>query len=221
MRGDLGRIAAVLCIIEIFGHALDGKELRSCLAKHVAHWEDCERRARAQNKRRKEKHLPPEPVAEPFLWIIAAVVSAPMRRLLAAKPAAGWPPGVYFFGDEVLRVGIVAAHELPRDRSTLLVRIMAAGPGLSEAIAELAALPEEAHERAVAEGIVVHLQSAHGKKSSRTLEEEEFVVIVNSTWRKRRRWGATRGAEKRRPAPCSWSLALVPSRCRMRSVNAS
>ena len=48
--------------------------------------------------------------------------------------------------------------ELPRDRSTLLVRIMAAGPALPEAIADLAALPEDAYERVVAEQIVVHLR---------------------------------------------------------------
>jgi hypothetical protein len=58
-------------------------------------------------------------------------------------------------------VGIVVARELPRDRSTILVRLMAAGPSraLSDALVDLAALPEDAHERTVAEGIVVHLPS--------------------------------------------------------------
>jgi hypothetical protein len=51
------------------------------------------------------------------------------------------PPGVYFFGDAALRVGIVVASELPRDLSTLLVRLMAAGPLLTQAIEELTALP--------------------------------------------------------------------------------
>lgn len=41
------------------------------------------------------------------------------------------------------------ASELPWDRSTLLVRIMAAGPHLPEAMAELHALSPDAHERAV------------------------------------------------------------------------
>jgi hypothetical protein len=38
--------------------------------------------------------------------------------------AAGWPAGVYLFGDSVLRVGLVAASQLPRERSTILVRLI-------------------------------------------------------------------------------------------------
>src|ERR1700722_7395993 len=36
----LGRIAEVLCLIEIFGHAPDGAEVRGCMSKHFAHWEE-------------------------------------------------------------------------------------------------------------------------------------------------------------------------------------
>src|SRR5262249_23471012 len=39
--GLLGRIAAVLCLIEIFSHAPEGREVRACLSKHFAHWEEC------------------------------------------------------------------------------------------------------------------------------------------------------------------------------------
>jgi hypothetical protein len=191
--GLLGRIATVLCLIEIYGHAPDGAELRACLSKHFAHWEECARKARAHNKRRKEKGLPPEPVVEPLLWIIAAEASVPMLLKLKLEPASGWPPGVYSHGDDLYRVRIVVASELPRDRSTLLVRIMAAGPGLPEAVAELAALPVDAHERTVAEGILVHLQSALGKKPSRTPEEEEFIVSMQSTWEKAREMGRDEG----------------------------
>ena len=88
------------------------------------------------------------------------------------------------------------ASELPRDRCTLLVRIMAAGAGLPEAVAELAALPADAHERTVAEGILVHLQRALGKKPSRTLEEEEFIVTMQSTWEKAREMGRDEGRDE-------------------------
>ena len=177
---------AVLCLLEIYGHAPSGAEIRACLGKHFAFWDGRERKTRAHNKRRKEKQLPPEPLIEPFLWLIAAAVSARMMRKLEVKPAPGWPPGVHFFGDDLFRVGIVVASELPRDRSTLLVRIMAAGPALPEAIADLAALPVDAHERAVAEGILVHLQRALGKKPSRAPEEEEFIVSMQGTWKEAR-----------------------------------
>jgi hypothetical protein len=88
-------------------------------------------------------------------------------------------------------VGIVVASELPRDRSTILIRILAAGPVLADAIADLAALPADAHERAVAEDILVHLQHRLGKKPSRTPEEEEFIVSMQSTWEKARELGRT------------------------------
>ena len=178
--GLLGRIAAVLCLIEVYGHAPSGAEIRACLGKHFAHWDACERRTRALNKRRKKKDLPSEPFVEPRLWIIAATFSAPMLRKLEVKAASNWPAGVYFHGDDLYRVGIIVADELPRDRSTLLVRIMAAGP----------ALPEDAHERAVAEQIVVHLRHVIGKKPSRTAEEEEFIVSMQGTWKDARKEGA-------------------------------
>ncbi len=191
--GLLGRLAAVLCLIEIYGHAPSGAEIRACLGKHFAHWEERERKARSSSKRRKEKNLPPVPSVEPFLWLVVAVASAPMLRKLDVKTASGWPPGVYFFGDNVLRVGFVVASELPRDRTTLLVRIMAAGPALPEAIADLAALPEDAHERAVAEQILVHLRHVIGKKPSQSPEEEEFIVTMQGSWKDARKLGREEG----------------------------
>jgi hypothetical protein len=187
--GLLGRIAAVLCLIEVFGHAPSGAELRACLSKHFAHWDEHAVKARARNRRRKQKDLALEPIAAPFLWIIASTVSAPMLLELQADALPGWPAGVYFQGGDLYRVRIVVASELPRDRSTLLVRLMAAGPGLVDALADLAALPDDALERGVAEGIVVHLQSRLAKKPSRTLEEEELIVIIQGGFKEARALG--------------------------------
>jgi hypothetical protein len=180
--GLLGRLAAVLCLLEVYGHAPSGAEIRACLSKHFAHWHACERVARAHNQRRKQKALPPARRVEPRLWIIAATVSTPILRKLKPDAAPGWPAGVYFHGDTLYRVGIVVADELPRDRSTLLVRFMAGGPGLAAAIDDLAALPADAHERAVAEQIVLYLRDALGKKPGRTPEEEELIVKLYGTW---------------------------------------
>jgi hypothetical protein len=194
--GLLGRIAEVLCLIEIFGHAPDGAEVRACMSKHFAHWEECAVKARARNKRRKQKDLPPEPAVPPFLWIIVATVSAPMLLELKADARPGWPAGVYLHGGDLYRVGIVVASELPRDRFTLLVRLMASGAvkgGLADALADLAALPEDAHERSVAEGIVVHLQGRLAKKSIRTPEEEEFIVTIQGGFKEARALGRDEG----------------------------
>ena len=132
--GLLGRIAAVLCLIEIYGHAPNAEEFRACLAKHLAFWQQRVRKARSHNKKRKENQQPPEAPVEPFLWIIAAGAPTAMSLKLRLEPAPGWPAGVYFFGDDILRVGIIVASELPRDRSSLLVRLMAAGPLLAQRV---------------------------------------------------------------------------------------
>jgi hypothetical protein len=191
--GLLGRLAAVLCLLEIYGHAPDAEEFRACLGKHIAFWQQCARKARAESRKRKEEQQAPGVLVEPFLWIVAAGAPTALVIKLKLEPAAGWPPGVYFFGDDILRVGLVVASELPRERSTLLVRLMAAGPLLPHAIEELAALPTDAHERAVAQQILLNLKHALAKKPSRTPEEQEFIVTMQDTWEKAREMGRDEG----------------------------
>jgi hypothetical protein len=132
--GLLGRIASAVCLIEIYGHAPSAEEFRACLAKHIAFWQKRAREARAHNRKRRQQRQLPEAFRDPSLWIIAAGSPAAILTKLELKPARGWPAGVYFFGDDVLRVGIVVASELPRNRSTILVRLMAAGPLLAPAV---------------------------------------------------------------------------------------
>lgn len=102
--------------------------------------------------------------------------------LLKLEAAPFFPPGVYFFGDVLLRVGLVVVSELPRDRDTLLVRIMAAGPRLGHALEDLAALPKEAHEHALADQILLNLRHALGGKPSPTLEEQELLMTMYTTF---------------------------------------
>jgi hypothetical protein len=176
--GLLGRLAAVPCLIELYSQAPGAQDLRSCLAKHIAFWQQRARRARARRK----KGEPPLSSSAPFLWIITA--GAPVSSLseLKAEPAPGWPAGVHLFGGEVLRAGVVVASELPRDRDTLLVRLMAAGPLLPEAIKELVALPGDAEERAAALRILLDLRHVLGGRPSLRHEEKEFVVTMYETW---------------------------------------
>jgi hypothetical protein len=179
--GLLGRIASVLCLIEIYGHAPSADEFRACLGKHIAFWRQRTRKARTDRKkwqRRRSRRA----FIEPFLWIITAGAPTGILTKLKLEPVPGWPSGVYFFGDDILRVGIVVASELPRERSTLLVRLMAAGPLLAPAIAELATLPPDAPERSVAEDILLRLQHALRQKPTPTRKEKEFIVTMYKTW---------------------------------------
>lgn len=195
--GLLGRLASLLCLIELYGHAPDEDELLACLGKLIAFRQQ---RARIQRKKRAraargqaQEHAPPKP----FLWIITAGRPSSVLAELHATPAPDWPPGVYF-APGILRTAIVVASELPRDRSTLLVRLMAAGPLLPQAIEDLSALPPDAHERAVAEQILLRLRHALGKKPSRTPEEEEFIVTMYSTWEQAREQGRDEGRREGR-----------------------
>jgi hypothetical protein len=204
--GLLGRIAAVLCLIEIYGHAPDAAEFRACLSKHFAFWQQRARKARGLAKKEKQQ---PDALVEPFLWIVAAGAPTAIVAKLKLDPASGWPAGVYFFGDDLLCVGIVVASELPRDRSTLLVRLMAAGPLLRQAIEDLSTLPADAHERAVAEQILLNLHHALGKKPSRTPEEQEFIVTMQNTWEKAREQGRNEGRDEGRAEEAARAVLTV------------
>jgi hypothetical protein len=113
---------------------------------------------------------------------------------LELKAAPDWPVGVYLFGGDVLRVGLVVASELPREATTLLVRLMAAGPLLAQAVEDVAALPLNAHERAVAEPILLAFKRELALQPSRTAEEQEFIVaILLRSWEDARTVGHAAG----------------------------
>jgi hypothetical protein len=182
--GLLGRLATVLCLIEIYGHAPGEDEVLACVGKLIAF-----RQKRARTWRRQKQA---GTFVKPFLWIIAAGRPVAVLAELGCGPAPGWPEGVYF-SPRLLRVGIVVARELPRERSTLVVRLMAGGALLPQAIEELRALPAHAHERAAAEQILLNLKHALGKKPNRTREEQEFIVTMQNTWEKAREEGRDEG----------------------------
>jgi len=179
--GLLGRLASVACLIEVYSQAPSAEEFRACLSKHLASWQQRVRKARAGRKKRTEPSSPEDQVA-PFLWIIAAGAPTTLLTKLKLEPAPDWPAGVYLFGEDVLRVGVVVASELPRDTPTLLVRLMAAGPLLAPAIKEVAALAPDAYERAVAEPVLLELQHMLGHDSSQDPDEQEFIMAMVKSW---------------------------------------
>jgi len=206
--GLLGRIASILCLIEIYSGAPDEDETLACLGKLIAFRQ---KRRRDARKKKPKRTRAPALFIRPFVWIIAAGRPTAVLSGLASVRAPGWPRGVYFSpgvladaGGEprtegldgaggLLRAGIVVANELPRDRSTLLVRLMTAGPLLAEAIADLSALPEDAHEHAVASQILLGLHHALGKLAKRTPEEQEFIVSMQNIAEKLKEEGRKEG----------------------------
>ena len=90
---------------------------------------------------------------------------------------------------------------------------MAAGPLLPEAIAGLAALPEDAIERGLVEGGLVDLQRVLGAKPSLTAEEEKMVEMVLGTFTEARKMGRDEGrTEGRAEGEARALLAVLRAR---------
>ncbi|WP_437680878.1 hypothetical protein [Sorangium sp. So ce131] len=161
--GLLGRMAETACIIEAYSDTPSAEEARACLQKHLGVW-----RSRVARDGAAEA---------PFLWILSTGRPAAVLDGLRTEPMAGWPPGVYE-GPGLLRTTVVVLGELPRDRSTLLLRLMGGGRVLREAIEELRRLPEDAPERAIALGPLLRFRAAIAEPGPATPEEEEFVMTT-------------------------------------------
>jgi hypothetical protein len=224
LLGLLGQIASFLCLIELYSGAPDGDDGIACLMKLIAFRQQRQREADRQREEWKERLQkekpgeslpPPAPFVSPRCWIIAARRPALALTMFGATAAPSFPRGVYFgtgalFGAEgALRIGIVDASELPRERSTLLVRLLAAGPLLAGAITDLALLEEGAPERAVAEKVLVDLEHVLGAKPSSTPEEEEFVVSMQGSWTDARRIGRNEGRDEGRAEEAARNLLTV------------
>jgi hypothetical protein len=195
--GLLGRLAATPCLIEVYSQAPRAEDVRACLTKHLAHWQDCARQARSDNHAR-DRDQPPEKLVAPFLWIIAAGTPKTVLTQLRFEAWPEGPDGVYTFGGDVLHVGIVAANELPRDPTTLLVRIMAAGPLLAQAVEEVALLPRDAPERVIAEPALLDFEHQLGQRPDQTDDEKEFIVAMQRSWEDARAEGRTEGRTEAR-----------------------
>ena len=179
--GLLGELAAWPCLIEVYSQAPSAEEFRACLAKHLAAWHQRMRKARSDGRKQNEPLTSDEATAT-FLWIITASAPATLMTKLALDTSSRWPTGIYLFGADILRTGIVVASELPRDRTSLLVRLMAGGALLAPAINDLAALPPNAYERAIAEPILLHLQHVLKESPSQDPNEQEFIMVMLKSW---------------------------------------
>jgi hypothetical protein len=207
--GLLGRIAASSCLIEVYSDAPGGEEFRACLTKHLASWQERARKARSDRRQGE----PPGASFHSFLWIIAAGTPTSLLAKLKPDAAPGLPAGVYLFGDDILRVGILVASQLPRDRTTLLIRLMAAGPGLAAATEDLAALPPDAFERVVAEPILIYFEQVLRQSSDQTSHEQEFLMAMYKTWEQRKSEGHAEGkAEGRAEGHADALLTVLGAR---------
>ncbi|MGK3964599.1 hypothetical protein WMF38_10535 [Sorangium sp. So ce118] len=191
--GLLGRIAATACTIEAYSDTPSADEARACLQKHLGAWRSLAGRERAAEA--------------PFLWIMSTGRPAAVLDGLRVTPMDGWPAGVYE-GPGLLRTVVVVLGELPRERSTLLIRLMGGGRVLREAIEELRQLPDDAPERAIAVGPLLRFRSAITGPGPATPEEEEFVMTTQELVEQFIEQGRTQGMQ----AMAQSTIALYEAR---------
>jgi hypothetical protein len=164
-RRDLGllyRLTENACLLEPFHATPSEDEASECVRKVL-------------NFRHVLSLRNPAPPL-PVMWIISAGCPSSAIEAFGLQPAEGWPAGVRR-APRGLHTGLVVASELPKTRDTLLLRLMGAGRVFREAVAELAALPPEARERALARPVLLRyrleITQATGQRTS---EDEEFVM---------------------------------------------
>ncbi|WP_437959886.1 hypothetical protein WME76_09705 [Sorangium sp. So ce119] len=161
--GLLGRLAETACTIEAYSDTPSTEEARACVEKHLAVWRDRAARDRAAEAL--------------FLWMLSTGRPAAVLDGLCTARMPGWPGGVYE-GPGLLRTALVVLSELPRERSTLLIRLMGGGRVLREAIEDFRRLPLDAPERAIGLGPLPRCRAAIAEVGPATPEEEEIVMTT-------------------------------------------
>jgi hypothetical protein len=193
--GLLGRMVQSPCVFEIFHAPPRVDQALRCFAKLLAKLVPVlERRAR----RKRPRSVEAEP---PALWIVSAGRPITVLDALGFAPYAGWPSGVYRQVTSALPIHLVVLRDLPRNRDSLILRLMGARRTLRDALDDLARLPAGAWERRAATGAVDLLHS-HAADAVAPFEphEEEIIMSVSELYEQikdeGRREGERRGEKK-------------------------
>jgi hypothetical protein len=182
--GLLGRMTEGATMLEPFHNTPGIDELRDCVRKQLTM--DHSRLAEA---RRERDPRPPFP----RLWVLSTGRPESVIKGYDFKPIPGWPTG-FLERQEADAVGLVVLRELPRERSTLILRLMSADTVLAEAIADLAALPEDAWERTVAMPVLIALRFEIPQNSA---DDEERTFLMSTMEQLYDEWEQKTKAEAR------------------------
>ena len=167
--GLLGRMATGPTMFEPFHDTPSLDDFRELLRKQLAM-----DHARVLEARKGEQ---PRPLF-PRLWVLSSGRPESVLRGYGFVAAPAFPAGFYE-APEALSVGVVVLRELPRERSTLLLRLMGAGAVLKDALEELSQLPEGAWERQVAVPALLAARIQITQDSSNEGEREYLMSTQN------------------------------------------
>jgi hypothetical protein len=135
-RGILGLMALAACAIEVFSDTPARFDVQLCFARTLF-----------VGARRRQSY---------GLWVISPGEPKSAIDHWGLTPRAGWPSGVYS-GREHATPSVVVLSQLPRDRSTLLLRLMGSGAALRDAVTEARSLSPDAWERRIINDVLLQM----------------------------------------------------------------
>ncbi|AUX43517.1 hypothetical protein SOCE26_049660 [Sorangium cellulosum] len=165
--GLLRSMASEPGMVEVFSAALDPAEFHGCMRKRYQWHHTLELRA--------ERQLP-----VPATWLLSAGRPDGVLREFGFVQDAAGPEGLYGLPAPGWRVRIVVIAELPRARSTVLLRLLGSARVRRAALRDLAELPEDAWERRVALPWLVRLSFEVPEDLLPALPAEERDLIVET-----------------------------------------
>ncbi|KYF93035.1 hypothetical protein BE20_10425 [Sorangium cellulosum] len=164
--GLLRSMAVEPGMVEVFSHALDAAELHECLRKRYQWHHTLELRA--------ERRLP-----LPAAWLLSAGRPESVLRGFGFTPCPAGPAGLYAPAAE-WRVQVVVIGELPRERGTVLLRLLGSARVRRMALRDLTELPGDAWERRVALPWLVRLSFEVPAELLAGLPSEERDFIMET-----------------------------------------
>ena len=174
-RGLLGRMANRVCMFEAFHQAPSIREVRGCVRKLFTWHHDLTLEA--------DKCIPPKRAPFPRLWLLCAGEPKSALRIFRLRHLRGWPSGIYSISPWGVGLFIAVIPELPRDRTTLALRLLGKGAVLREAARELRALPESAWEHKLIP-ILLSWKIEISSQPTHSQDEEDFMTAATELVKK-------------------------------------
>jgi hypothetical protein len=174
--GLLGQILVAPAAIEAFRNAVPEWEIHNCRNKRFALHNELAREAK-QNDQPFPKHQHPD------LWITTPTFSKALQKSLKTETRAPWGQGIYFLCDSD-RTAVIAIHELPKTRDTLLLRLLGKGKVQTDAIQELLALPPEHPYREITLENIAILRINLEMRQNKNKQIKEVIMNLSPAYEK-------------------------------------
>jgi hypothetical protein len=174
--GLLGQILAAPAAIEAFRNAVPEWEIHNCRNKRFALHNELAREAK-QNNQSFPNHQHPD------LWITTPTFSKKLQKALKTETRDHWGRGVYFLCDSD-RTAIIAIHELPKQRDTILLRLLGKGKVQTDAIQELLTLPPSSPYRQITLENIAILRINLEMRQNKSKQIKEVIMNLSPAYEK-------------------------------------